>query len=179
MWLLIVAVIAFLVIKHRHDKNSNLLELQRIVLVDSPDRLIMSESQLMNAATVQAQNDMRIIKDCASLVSSTTKPDVFFSRLELLLKTSRHLMLFEPYLPFKGASPSAAYNEAVSKKDECVWQFITRYSAAVRDKADSMKTEKGKANQYQKYYDSMKPHYGGLSTDNKRYFERTYKQMIE
>ena len=114
MWLLIVAVIAFLVIKHRHDKNSNLLELQRIVLVDSPDSLIIAESQLMNAATVQAQNDMRIIKDCTSLVSSTTKPDVFFSRLELLLKTSRHLMLFEPYLPFKGASPSAAYNILLS-----------------------------------------------------------------
>ena len=178
MWLLIVAAVAFLVIKHRHEKNAKLLELQRIVLVDSPDRLIMSESQLMKAAIERAQNDMRIIKDCSSLVSSTTKPDVFFGRLDLLIKTSRHLMLFEPYISFTG-SPAAAYNEAINKKDECVRQFITRYSATVREKADSMKTEKGKGNQYQKYYDSMKPHYGGMSADNKRYFERTYKQMIE
>lgn len=159
-------------------KKAKLLELQKIVLVDSPNRLIMSESQLMKTAIQQAQNDMRIIKDSLSLVSTTTKPDVFFSRLDTLLNTSRHLMSFEPYISFKG-SPSAAYREAATKKDECVRQFILRYSVAVNDKASSMKTEKGKKNQYQKFYDSMTPYYGELSTDNKRLFDSVYKQMIE
>ena len=153
-------------------KNNNLLELQKLVLKDSPGHLVMSEAQLKRAAKQQAQNDLRIIKDCISLVSKTEKPDVFFSRLDLLEKHSKHLMKLEPYVSFSGASPKDAYKEIVTKKDECIRQFLVRYCTSVKIKANAMKTDKGKTNKYMKSYENLQPYFKYLSTGNMAYVSK-------
>ncbi len=154
------------------SKKKKLLEMQRIVLKDSPGHLIMSEAQLKRAAMQQAQNDLRIIKDCISLISKTEKPDVFFSRLDLLEIHSKHLMELEPYISFSGASPKDAYKEIVTKKDECIRQFLVRYCTSVKIKADAMKTEKGKTNKYIKSYENLQPYFSCLSDRNKEYVSK-------
>ena len=154
------------------SKNNNLLELQNLVLKDSPGHLVMSEAQLKREAKQQAQNDLRIIKDCISLVSKTEKPDVFFSRLDLLEKHSKHLMKLEPYVSFSGASPKDAYKEIVNKKDECIRKFLVRYCTTVKIKADDMKTEKGKTNKYMKSYEKLQPYFKYLSIGNMAYVSK-------
>ena len=160
-------------------KKAKLLELQKIVVENSPDFLIMSESQLMDIAKEQAQNHLRIIGDCTKLLSSTIKPDVFFSRLDLLEKHSKHLMQFEPYINFSGALPSEGYNEFVANKNLCVRQFIARYSSAISDKAKTMKTERGRKNQYQKFYDELEPYFPVISIKNIEYVNLLYHKLIE
>lgn len=69
--------------------KKELLAWQKIVLYNSPDKLIMSEKQLKQISNQSAQNHIRIIQDCIKLIRHTTKPEVFFSRLELLKKTRK------------------------------------------------------------------------------------------
>lgn len=154
-----------------NKKKEKLLSMQQVVMENSPDRLVMTEKQLNEAARQQAQNDLRIINDCLSLLSKTIKPDVFFSRLELLQRQGGHLMLLEPYVEFTGASPAAAYHEIVTKKDEAIMVFLERYYAAVHEKAQGMKTAKGRANQYTKFYDSLQEYYPKMSKAHITYIE--------
>jgi hypothetical protein len=160
-------------------KKAKLLELQKIVIENSPDYLVLSESQLMNEARSQAKNDLRIMNDCVKLLSSTLKPDVFFSRLDLLEKRSKHLVGLEPYISFSGALPSEAYKEFLSDKNLCVRQFIARYSASISDIAANMKTDKGKKNQYQKFYDNLEPYFSIMSNDNIEYVNLLYASLAE
>lgn len=155
----------------RSKKTEYLLSMQKVVIENSPDRLVLTEKQLYAAAQEQAQNDLRIINDSLAIISKTTKPDVFFSRLELIQRHSGHLMLLEPYVDFSGASPAAAYHEFVTKKSEAIMIFLRRYYTAVHEKAQGMKTEKGKANQYIKFYDSLQEYYPVMSKENIEYIE--------
>ena len=80
------------------SKKQRLLDWQKIVMENSPDRLVMSEQQLRQVSMQQAQNDLRIMNDCKNLVSTTVKPDVFFTRLNLLVERGEHLQRLEQYL---------------------------------------------------------------------------------
>ena len=153
-------------------KKEYLLAMQKIVMENSPDRLVMTERQLYASAQQQAENDLRIINDSLAIISKTLKPDVFFSRLEMLQRHSGHLMLMEPYVEFSGASPAAAYHEFVTKKGEAIMIFLQRYYTAVHEKAESMKTEKGKANQYIRFHDSLQEFYPVMTKENIEYIKK-------
>lgn len=160
-------------------KKARLLELQKLVIENSPNRLIMTEDQLITIAKEQVQNYIRIFDDSLTIAEKTMKPDVFFSRLELAENTIKHLTLFEPYLLFNGKTPSYAYNHIITNKDECIKDFITKYATFICEKANGMKTERGKKNQYEKFFDSMMPFHFDLSEENKKHFDMMYRRMIE
>lgn len=156
-------------------KKERLLQWQNVIMPDSPNRLIMSEEQLKAATVQQANNDLRIINDSAALVEKTTNPDVFFSRLNLLVEKSKHLTTLEQYISFSGASPTAACDEVLRNYNEVIRLFLIRYFSETFDKAEAMKTEKGKNNKYQKFYDSLQGYYCHMTEDHKDYIESKYK----
>lgn len=161
--------------KKSNAKKEHLLRWQKVLMPDGPDKLIMTEQQLKSATMQQAENDLRIIQDCVSLVEKTTKPDVFFMRLNLLKEKSKHLASFEKYIKFSGQSPTAAYNEVVKNYHEAVNQFLWRYFSETFDKAEAMKTEKGRIGKYQKFYDSLQEYYIYMNEENIAYIEKKYK----
>ena len=138
----------------------------------------MSEKQLMSAANQQAQNDVRIIRDCMLLLEKTEKPDVFFSRLKLMEDRSQHLMAMEPYISVN-VSPTAAYNEFKSKQNMCIQLFIERYYAAVDRKVDILKTETAKKNQYLKFYENMKEFFPQMDKTHIDYVVRLYNTAMQ
>ncbi len=156
-------------------KRTNLLELQKIVLDKSPDHLILSEKKLLQMAKIQADNSLRIIQDCNGILQKTTKPDVFFERLRLLILHSGNLATLEKYVPFRGASPKKAFDVLMAEKQDCIGEFLVRYFSAAFDKAAGLKTDKGKLNQYQKFYDSLVPYFGEMDEGNRDYVETKYK----
>lgn len=156
-------------------KTERLLQWQNAIMQDSPNRLIMTEQQLRDATTQQANNDLRIINDCVKLVSQTTKPDVFFTRLNLIVEKLRHLASLEKYLAFSGASPTAAYNDVMRDYNESIRLFLIRYFSETFDKAEAMKTEKGKIGKYQKFYDSLQEYYCYMTEEHIDYIETKYK----
>lgn len=161
------------------NKKQRLLDWQKTVMDNSPDRLVMSEQQLRQVSIQQAQNDLRIMNDCKNLVSATVKPDVFFARLNLLVERGEHLQRLEQYISFSGASPTAALNEIKQNYQEAVRQFLIRYFSDTFDKAEAMKTEKGKRNKYIKFYESLQEYYCYMSDSNREYVETKYRAYVK
>ena len=161
--------------KKSNARKEHLLRWQNVLMTDSPNKLIMTEQQLKAATVQQAENDLRIIQDCVKLIEKTTKPDVFFMRLNLMVEKSKHLASLEEYINFSGASPTAAYNEVAQDYYEIVNQFLIRYFSETFDKAEAMKTEKGRIGKYQKFYDSLQEYYCYMSNENIDYIETKYK----
>lgn len=157
-----------------NKKNEKLLNLQKIVLENSPDRLIMTERQLIASAESMAQRDLEIIQDCIRLIGDTKNPDTFFSRFDLLVEKADHLRLFEDYISFT-ASPSLAFGEVWADQQEAIKRFLIRYFCDVFDKAEAAKTDKGKLSKYQKFYDSLQPYYHKMNADNIDYIETKYR----
>lgn len=156
--------------------KKELLAWQKIVLYNSPDKLIMSEKQLKQISYQTAQNHIRIIQDCIRLIRNTTNPEVFFSRLELLKKHGKALAALEPYIAYSGASPTAALEEVILREQEAIYNFIVRYYENVFDKAAALKTEKAKKRQFQKFYDSLQNYYDRIDERSIRYIEYKYRQ---
>ena len=161
------------------QRKERLLQWQRLVAPDSKDALIMTEQQLTAITKQQAANDLRIMNDCAKLVESTLKPDVFFMRLQLLWEKAEHLCVLGQYITFSGASPTAAFDEIRQNHQLAIRQFLERYFSATFDKAEAMKTEKGRIGKYQKFYDSLQEYYYVMDEKNKNYIERKYKDHIK
>lgn len=156
------------------SKKDKLLELQKIVLDNSPDRLIVSEKQLKELATKAANRDLEIIKDCIYILETTKKPETFFSRFDLFIAKAEHLRVYEEHLRFT-ASPSAAYGELWQDRQECIHNFLVRYFCDTLDQVDKLKTDKAKLNKYQKFYDSLQPYYEQMNPDNIDYIETKYR----
>lgn len=160
--------------RKRRDREEYLLRWQNVITKDSPDRLFMTEAQLRAATNQMANNDLRIINDCIKLVEKTTKPDVFFSRLSLLVEKAKHLLVLGKYTAFLGATPEEAYRDVVQNYDEAIRQFLIRYFSETFDKAEALKTEKGKIGKYQKWYDSLQVYYCYMNKDHIEYIETKY-----
>ncbi len=158
-------------------KKQELLELQKLVVKDSPNRLIVSEKELVGTATAMITRDLKIVQDCVQIVNNTTKPDTFFYRLSLLEEKAQSLCAFEQfgnYIKFS-VPPSAAFVDFSFSKQEAIRQFLIRYFFEIFDQARNLKTAKGKYNKYQKFYDSLQPYYEIMNDENIDYIETKYK----
>ena len=158
-------------------KKKYLLEWQKVVMTDSPDRLITTEQQLRQISEQQASNDLRIIADCTKLLKETINADVFFSRLELLKETSKHLTLLEPYVNFTGASPSDALKEVFEHEQIAICYFIRRYYDYICDKVGKLKTEKAKQRQYGIFRDTLTAYFDKMNQDNIQYVQDTLSKL--
>lgn len=156
-------------------RKNELLELQQFLIDGSPDRLIVSRKRLMELAKIEANNSLRIVQDSSRLVQTTTKPDVFFGRMQLMLEHSSNLAYLERYVPFTGASPMGALKTLLAEEQEVIKNFLIRYCWAVVEKADKLKTEKGQFNQWQKFYDSLSPYFHVMNDENVEFIETKYK----
>lgn len=146
-------------------KKKKLLELQRLVIKDSPNTLVVSEKELMTAAVQKARAAGKIVSDSIDIVRSTTNPDVFFSRLDLLFENLSILKSYEPYIPFEG-SPSENYETLQANKQLLIKTFLVRYHETIRNQATTLKTARGKANRYKMFTESLVPYYNYLDADN-------------
>ena len=154
-----------------------LLLLQKVLVKDSPDKLIFTEKQLKGIARSSAEESLRIAKDCAKILDTTVNPDVFFSRYQLFEWHVGHLALMQKYVKFSGYAPATIFDMAAGGKNECIRTFVLRCFNKTIMNADTMKTEKGKLSQYQKLDASLERHFGEMSAGNRAYIENEYRSL--
>lgn len=95
-------------------------------------------------------------RECSELVNSTTKPDIFFSKLNLCIDTLLELQEFEKYKIFdKNRLPSKDLNKLAENIETIVDAFINRSYNKQLEKISSLKTDKAKFNSMCKYTKSM------------------------
>ena len=167
----------------RLARNAELLEWQNAILEDPVDRLIMSVMQLEDATAQAVNNDIRIFDDCSNILNNTTNPTVFFPRLTLAEEKLLHLCSLEKYMEkmnriTMNQKPSELHKLFLDNKEQYVCDFINKYYQTVKDKAETLKTERGKQNQYQKFCDSLQPYFDQISEKNKGYIEAMYQRKI-
>lgn len=163
--------------KSRYSKR-DLLAWQKIIVSNSPNRLVYNRSQLVSATTQVARRRLEIIQDSQKLVNNTVNPDTYFERFDLLYEQLVFLLQVEPYYSFINGSPSESIQQLCQAEEESNKSFIERYYQKVDDKAQSLKTAKGKLNQYQKFYESLKPYFKRLSSNNISYIDMLYQNSI-
>ena len=163
----------------RKNNKKDLLEWQKIQVVNSPNKLVFNEMQLRNMTTASAQRDLEIINESQQLVNSTSKPDVYFSRYDLLFEVLIRLLRVEPFYHFSQGSPSDSILHLCQAENDSNKAFIDRYYQKASEKAQSLKTQKGKTNQYQKFFDSLKPYFRRLSQHNIHYVESLYQMALQ
>ena len=161
--------------KKKKEREAFLLQWQSVVMPESGNRLAVTEEQLTATTKYIAANDLRIMNDCNDIIQTTLSPSVFFMRLNLIVEKAKHLVELEKYISFSGASPSSAYNEIMENYHESVNQFLVRFFSETFDKAESMKTEKGRIGKYQKFYDSLQEYYCYMNDENIEYIEKRYR----
>ena len=146
-------------------KNAKLLKLQKLLVKKSPNRLIMSEKQLMDTARRTAKRYLEICNDSMRLVDTTIKPDVFFSRLDLLLNNLSELQELEKYISFS-SSPSKSLARIRFAKQDVIHDFLVRYHKSIVAQANAAKTPRGKEGKYKKFEESLRPYYTKMNAQN-------------
>lgn len=146
-------------------KNAKLLQLQKLLVKNSPNKLIMSEKQLMDTARRTAKRCLEICNDSMRLVDTTIKPDVFFSRLDLLLTNLAELQELEKYISFSG-SPSKSLARIRASKQEVIHDFLIRYHKSIVAQANAAKTPRGKESKYKKFAESLQPYHSKMNAQN-------------
>ena len=108
-----------------------------------------------STSDMQINTALKQADDCAKLINTTVKPDVFFGRLNFLLGILLDLQKYERQKRFHPLTPTQQYNQILSNLDATVHDFIERSHHQAVQKAEAMKTEKGKLNTLSKYADSL------------------------
>lgn len=104
--------------------------------------------------------DMEILNDCARIMESTVNPEVFFSRFELYLNKLEILAEAEASgcINVQGDSFVDAQRKFASSNGiiKIINDFIDRMWSDNLAKVEKLKTEKGKQNRYDKFYETLK-----------------------
>ena len=106
----------------------------------------ITSSQLQHVQTAMKQ-----LQESVYLLNNTTKPDVFFKRFNFSLDLLLDLRTYEKYKIFKGNTPTSDYNKIVRNMESTVNDFIDRAIEANRQKLATLKTDKAKKNNYEKF----------------------------
>ena len=106
------------------------------------------QMQVVRSTMVQLQ-------DSTKLINTTTKPDVFFKRLNFALDLLLLLQSFEKYKIFKGSNPTSDYNRILSNMDATVNDFIDRAYSLNQQKTASLKTESARRRNQEKFATSL------------------------
>nr|DAW70647.1 MAG TPA: cell envelope integrity inner membrane protein [Caudoviricetes sp.] len=161
--------------EHNHEKErENLLALQKIVLLNGPDELILSKSQLQENAEMRAEQSIKIVQDCVNLINNTANPDVYFKRYEMLKHHMHILERLEPYVKFFGELPSVSLNKMNKDEQISIKCFIDRYYDSVGMKVGKLRTEDAKLNHIQRFHDKLEEHFGIMNQENINYVNDLY-----
>lgn len=132
-------------------------------------------------AREQSQQLLKIIRDCAELVNTTVKPDVFFPRYNLMLEHLESLAGLECTGIFDNSPelPSAAFLRVEEQFKEETNKFLDRSFEAAKKHADTLKTENGKKNAIKRHFDNMEKFIIHMDGESLEYFDKMKAANIE
>lgn len=135
----------------------------------------MSNSYIKQEAEKRAMRALQIVDDCRRILSETTDADVFFGRLDLFSDELNTLCVLEPILKFQDSKPSDIKNALEKEQDDIILAFIDRCYDKSKEKAEKLKTPRGKKNQFIKMFEKLSPYVDRFSDRHKARFEEIKK----
>lgn len=126
----------------------------------------MFDSKEKREAQILAPQWLRIAQDCTSICNSTKVPDVFFSRFNLLIDTTRNLASIERYVKFSGELPSSVLQRFSAAKQEAIGDFIERYYRETSRKIVELSTSAAKQKKAEAFQTTMHVYDNEMNSDN-------------
>jgi hypothetical protein len=117
-------------------------------------------------AAQMATQWLKIVNDCANLVNTTKKPDVFFKRYSLLYEKLNDLIKIERYVKFTGDKPSKILYDINYRRPKTINDFILRYYNDVRNSISGLKTQNAKINKAEQFYTKLMHYSNSMGPDN-------------
>lgn len=129
-------------------------------------------------ARERAQQLLKIVRDCAELVNTTSNPEVFFMRYNLMLEHLETLAGLECTGIFENSPelPSKAFLRVESQFTTETNIFLDRSFASAKEHADTLKTADEKKNAIQSYFNNMEKYIHHMDGESLEYF---YKLKTE
>lgn len=127
----------------------------------------------------QAQNDLRIIGESSKIVEETLKPDVFFTRYDLVFEHYEHLSSVERYVSFNGERPSEIYEKVKASYDKDVEEFIWKFFLDSLSKAMELKTTSGRQNRIKKAYEAIMVYRDKMGSENVTLCDKLLADYLE
>lgn len=161
-------------------KTSRRPTLQEILYENAPsNRITIPREQMLNLANQRAAQDIRIINESKTIIQTTVKPNVFFSRLELFKEKIDDLALLSPYIKIKGPSPYALKQAFDKDKETMINNFVDRCRKATEEKISTLKTQKAKDNQCKKFVEMFDKYKYSMSEISYKRVEMIAKAMSQ
>lgn len=160
-----MGIFDFFKMKKKED-NSELIKLQNIILKTNDTRLIISRKQLSDATNKYVFQHSKIVNDCVNLLGNSNNTDTFFNRFNLLVENLTCLSKIEQYHSFNGILPSIQLNKVLSGKEMMINAFIDKNWGSLLSKIASLKTEKAKQNNIDKFFENMFLYKNSLCNSN-------------
>lgn len=131
---------------------------------------------LRQCMQLNSNRDDRVISDCLELTRKTLKPDVFFMRDDLLVRTLTEITLYHKLFRVPRQNPEEDLRKTIDSRDARTCDFVQRSHSDMAQKAAVLKTEKARAGRYEKYYQAMEPFQDQL-TEQARALLKKYRQQ--
>lgn len=128
--------------------------------------------KMRSQAKEQADQYLRILHDCANLINTTTNPQVFFERYELAILHLGYLVGLSSTGIFENSreQPIEALRRIEGQFPAATNDFIYRAFVAAKEKADKLKTEKGKQSAILRFFEGMERYTERMDTESIVYF---------
>lgn len=135
---------------------------------------------IRSQALFQSQQLLKIVNECAEIVNTTVNPEVFFSRYSLMLEHLEALAGLECTGIFKNSAelPSEAFFRIEEQFYVATNDFLDRSFEKAKTHADTLKTDKGKANAIQRYFDDMEKYIVHMDGKSLEYFDKMKNENI-
>lgn len=143
-------------------------------LVHIDTRQMATRVELTNLSKVIINRDSEITQDCLKLIENTTNPKVFFERLDLLEEKIDEILQFKPYIKEIDFDEIEKIKEI---REDATTIFLQRYYEKVSKKAETLKTEKGKNNQFKKYVESLNSYKIKMSYEQIQFYLSKYNNQ--
>lgn len=122
--------------------------------LDVPEEIL--DDMKVHTSIVDVDNTVRILNDCVKIVKASKNIDVVMSRLELAQRHSYFLKQLEMVKKYKGKPTADNYlNLFVGSADGIIIGAIQRSYEDMMEKSSLLKTESGKQNRIDKYFNSL------------------------
>lgn len=116
----------------------------------------------------QVVRKLEILQDSVKILDATVNPDTFFSRLALVIDKLSSLKVSQYIKPYSDIL------RLETEKDSIITAFIYRYWEHTCQKANSLKTDKGKQNCYKRFYESLSSHDNEMNEENIALYHTLY-----
>ena len=142
------------------------------------DELVVRNRQ---DAEVLAPQCLRQANETADILNNTTNPDTFFSRYDFLIGRLEVLSNCEAYISFTGEKPSVTLARVGTKSfhEKASRQLIDRCFDKSCEKIASLKTERGKRNEAERFNRAFESCSEYLNDALRQYQQEKYSQLVQ